>query len=178
MTIEGVDINTNEQLFLGNNWVLRTDMDLINPATDAFVRKLAESGLSENSDEVFALQTAFREALINAMVHGNLKIETQNNERSHSDIAKEKQNSNPTTKHVYINLEISDDAVSITIRDEGDGFKPEEIPDPKEGEALLQSRGRGVFFMRQFVDEVIYSERGNEVKMIKKIGAMKKNKVN
>ena len=48
----------------------------------------------------------------------------------------------------------SDEVFEITVRDHGDGFNVEEIPDPTDPENLLKTNGRGILFMRSFMDKV------------------------
>lgn len=93
------------------------------------------------ADDSYWMVTAVREAVTNAVIHGN----------------KER----PGTG-VEVAYELFDDAIRITVRDEGDGFDPDSLPDPVSKEHLLDASGRGVFLMNQLMDEVEYSfpERG------------------
>ena len=66
------------------------------------------------------------------------------------------------------------DTIEVQVEDEGTGFSPEEIPDPLAPENLLKAYGRGIFFMKQFMDEVTYSfpkKGGTVVRMLKKVPA-------
>jgi serine/threonine-protein kinase RsbW len=60
---------------------------------------------------------------------------------------------------------ISDTQVIITITDEGDGFNPEEVPDPLVEQNLLKPSGRGLYLMREYADDVQYNEKGNQLKL-------------
>jgi serine/threonine-protein kinase RsbW len=60
----------------------------------------------------------------------------------------------------------------VSVRDEGEGFDPEEVADPLAPENMLKSSGRGIFFMRSFMDDVRlarHPEGGMEVRMVKKL---------
>ena len=97
-----------------------------------------------------AVDMAVREAVANAVKHGNKLDET---------------------KQVEITFENSDDGFEITVRDFGAGFTVEEVPDPTHPENLLKASGRGILFMRSFMDEVQWSNHaqgGMIVKMLKK----------
>jgi len=62
----------------------------------------------------------------------------------------------------------------VRVLDQGEGFDPEEIADPLAPENLLKSSGRGIFFMRSFMDDVTLrraSEGGMEVRMVKKLSS-------
>lgn len=158
----------NAERFPGSHWVLPTDIDLVEDIAEAFTKKLEEAGLDKDSDEVYYLGIAFREALINAIAHGNLGVEMPDGStRTLGELAKEKQTRNPTDKKVYVDVEIDAGKISVTIRDEGRGFNWRKIPDPKVGDAVLKSKGRGVMFMRSFFDSATYNESGNEVTMVK-----------
>ena len=93
---------------------------------------------------------AVREAMINAVLHGN--------------------NYDPA-KRVNLTLEQNGKELIVTITDEGHGFVPEEVPDPLAPENLLKESGRGIFLMRAFMDEVRFRKLnpGTEIILIKRI---------
>ena len=96
---------------------------------------------------------AMREALANAIKHGN-KL-------------------NPD-KSVFVRVCVEPkEELEIEVEDEGDGFDPGQIADPTSPANLMRSSGRGVFYMRQFMDEVKFAagERGGtRIKLIKQLG--------
>jgi serine/threonine-protein kinase RsbW len=99
------------------------------------------------------LAVAVRESVVNAMKHGNGQDES---------------------KRVEIQFTLLEQALEVRVRDQGPGFQPEEVPDPLAPENLLKAYGRGIFFMKQFMDEVSYafpSRGGTEVRMLKKLPA-------
>lgn len=101
-------------------------------------------------DTLFAVDMAVRESVANAVKHGNKFDETKN---------------------VEITFAVSGDDLEITVRDYGEGFEVEEIPDPTNPENLLKASGRGVLFMRSFMDEVEWfspADGGTAVKMVKR----------
>jgi serine/threonine-protein kinase RsbW len=62
----------------------------------------------------------------------------------------------------------------VRVLDQGEGFDPQEVADPLAPENILKSSGRGIFFMRSFMDDVVLrraSEGGMEVRMVKKLAA-------
>jgi serine/threonine-protein kinase RsbW len=112
-----------------------------------------EAGLA--GDELHWMGMAVREAVINAIVHGN---------------------QNDPAKFVFIDFTIqaAPDAIelSVCIRDQGAGFDPGEVPDPLAPENLLKTSGRGIFMMSQFTDELSLrraAEGGMEVRLMKRI---------
>ncbi|MDQ3800023.1 MAG: ATP-binding protein [Acidobacteriota bacterium] len=100
-------------------------------------------------EAVFAIDMAVREAVINAVKHGNRLDET---------------------KRVEISFSNLDKGFEVTIRDYGAGFDVSEIPDPTDPENLLKANGRGILFMRNFMEEVEWFQHphgGTVVKMCK-----------
>jgi serine/threonine-protein kinase RsbW len=92
------------------------------------------------------VEIALREALENAVVHGN-----------HED----------PRKHVHVSCRCQPDEVLITVRDEGQGFVVDEVPDPTASENLQSSHGRGIYLMKALMDEVRFEEGGVVVHMRK-----------
>ena len=101
---------------------------------------------SYDSDGVFSVHLALEEAFVNAVKHGN---------------------KNDLTKKVKIEYSVSSDKVEIVITDEGVGFDPSAVPDPRYGENLYKSEGRGLFLVRAYMDVVDFNEQGNCVRMVK-----------
>ena len=96
-----------------------------------------------------AIETALHEALANAVIHGNRE--------------------NPE-KEVSVTCRFSMDGdVSITIRDQGDGFDSHALDDPTDPRNRLLTHGRGVHLMRALMDEVAFEEGGNVVRMRKRV---------
>jgi serine/threonine-protein kinase RsbW len=72
---------------------------------------------------------------------------------------------------VAVVITTSPNAIDIQVADQGSGFKPDEVPDPTAAENILKTSGRGIFFMRTFMDEVRWSagaDGGTVVRMVKK----------
>lgn len=100
-------------------------------------------------DAIFGIDMAVREAVANAVKHGN-KLDA--------------------SKSVEITLTAVEDALRIVIRDFGTGFDVADVPDPTNPENLLKASGRGILFMQNFVDRVEWRNAptgGTIVEMIK-----------
>jgi len=114
-------------------------------SAEAFAREI---GVGD--DSISAIDLAVRESVANAVKHGNKFDESKPVEIKFSDLGTE---------------------VEITVRDYGSGFSVDEIADPTDPENLLKASGRGILFMRSFMDVVEWSEPaggGLLVKMVKK----------
>ena len=112
-------------------------------------------GLDE--DSLHWVGVAIRESVINAIKHGNR---------------------HDAAKHVFVEFEATTADVvpelSIRVRDQGEGFEPEEVANPLAPENLLKSSGRGIFLIRNFMDDVQLQrapEGGMEIRMVKRVQA-------
>ena len=99
-----------------------------------------------SNKDIFGIHMAMEEAIMNAVRHGN-------------QCAPDKQ--------VHVEITISGDQFYAKITDQGDGFDPAAVPDPTLYENLNKTCGRGVTLMKNFVDEVIFNEKGNSVELKK-----------
>ena len=105
---------------------------------------LEEKGFSQ--DDIFAVHLALEEAFLNAIKHGN-KMDT--------------------SKKVTLDYLVDDERVEIIMKDEGEGFNPQSIPDPRMGENLYRPEGRGLLLMNAYMDVVEHNAQGNSVHMIR-----------
>ncbi len=95
------------------------------------------------------LEIALREALANAIIHGN---------------------KNALDKQVQLRCYgAPQGGVLILVRDEGQGFAPEEVPDPRDAERVFLDHGRGIFLMRELMDHVEHRKGGREVLLFKSV---------
>jgi serine/threonine-protein kinase RsbW len=127
---------------------LPSRIETVAAAAAAVAEFAGRFGVSD--DALFGIDMAVREAVTNAVLHGNRQDEN---------------------KTVDLVLKSSPDAVEISVHDQGPGFNPEDVPDPTATENLLKTSGRGIFFMRTFMDEVdwlIRPEGGTTVRMLKR----------
>lgn len=99
---------------------------------------------SFHSDVYGKLLLAVVEGVNNAIVHGNKMV---------------------SEKKVTISYEVESNRISFTIRDEGEGFDHNLLPDPTTPENIERTHGRGVFLMKHLADELAFSDKGNEVKL-------------
>jgi len=103
-----------------------------------------------DEETVHWMGMAVREALNNAIKHGN-KLDP--------------------AKQVRIRFDVGPEALEIKVRDEGHGFDTSSLPDPTEPANLLKPSGRGIFYMRKFMDRVEFTTKkgkGTEVHLVKK----------
>jgi serine/threonine-protein kinase RsbW len=125
-------------------------LDFVQVVSDHLAR-----GIGLDDDSLHWVSVAIRESVINAIKHGNR---------------------NDTGKRVFVEFETATKAdvpeLAIRIRDQGEGFDPEQVANPLDPENLLKSSGRGIFLIRSFMDDVQLRrapEGGMEIRMVKKV---------
>jgi serine/threonine-protein kinase RsbW len=131
--------------------LLSSRFENIEIAERALVDLCNQAGCS--GDDRYWLITALREAVANAVRHGNRQA---------------------PDRSVRIDFRIEECEVSIRVEDEGEGFDLSEVPDPTNPENLLRPSGRGIFYMRQFMDRVEFGRTpggGTAVEMVRHLQA-------
>jgi serine/threonine-protein kinase RsbW len=127
---------------------LPSEVTAISPSVDKLML-LIKKGRCAPGNEI-DVEIALREALENAVVHGN-----------HED----------PRKHVYVSCRCeAEEEVSIIVRDEGQGFDTNALPDPTAAGAIESSHGRGIYLMKALMDDVHFEDGGAMVHMRKKSG--------
>jgi serine/threonine-protein kinase RsbW len=124
-------------------------LESVDEAEAEILKAAGEAGFDE--DEQHRIGMAVRECMVNAVVHGN------------------RYNRN---KRVHIGVSQTRGAFTIRITDEGEGFEPEEVPDPLNDNNLLRHSGRGLFLMGAFMDDVKVRRAepsGTEVTLVKNV---------
>jgi serine/threonine-protein kinase RsbW len=124
-----------------DNWTMAitipSDTSIGSPLVDKLVEQMRIRGWSDR--DVFQVQLAYEEAIVNAIRHGN---------RFAAD------------KTVEVQFECSDQSLAIRIADQGAGFDPKNVPDPTCEERLEIPGGRGVLMIRQCMSRVTYAGNG------------------
>ncbi|MDR3747600.1 MAG: ATP-binding protein [Acidobacteriota bacterium] len=127
---------------------LESTLESVNKAEEMTDQIAAQIGFDE--DTRGGISMAVREAMINAVLHGN-KYDA--------------------AKRVNLTFEQKGREMTVIVADEGNGFVPEEVPNPLAPENLLKQSGRGIFLMRTFMDEVRFRKgnSGTEITLIKRL---------
>ncbi len=123
--------------------------------------------------ERMQIAMALDEALLNAMIHGNLEVSSELRQSDDGApyvnmIAKRKQEAPYSERKVNIKLEASNEQITFTIRDDGPGFDATALRDPTDPENIERAGGRGLLLINAFMDEVSHNEVGNEIRMVKR----------
>jgi serine/threonine-protein kinase RsbW len=129
--------------------VLPSHIEAVAEAAAAAADFIKQCGFGE--DAAFRVDMAIREAVTNAVVHGNREDET---------------------KEVEVTFSSTPGELGIEVSDQGSGFDPAAVPDPTDPENVLKTSGRGIFLIRSFMDDVQWSMRpagGTTLRMIKRL---------
>jgi len=124
--------------------VIQSSHELVHKLCREIVGDVKRNNFSK--DDIFGIHLAVEEAMINAVKHGNKQ---------------------DPLKQISVNYSVTPDKFEISIADEGSGFKPETVPDPRCGENLYKATGRGMLLMRAYMDNVEYNQTGNCVHMVR-----------
>ena len=127
---------------------LPSHVEAVADAAGAVTDFLRNCGATEEAS--FGVEMAVREAVTNAVVHGNQEDEA---------------------KSVEVIFNCQGNELEIEVRDQGPGFDPKDVPDPTDPANLMKTSGRGIFLMRTFMDDIQWNARpegGTAVRMTKR----------
>jgi CheY-like chemotaxis protein/anti-sigma regulatory factor (Ser/Thr protein kinase) len=166
-----------EQRLLGRmewfetRFLLDNDTTLI-PALVAHIEEdLTRLKLCDPSGLVL-LGVALHEALTNAILHGNLELSSslrETDEKEYYRLGIERRGMGPyNERRVQVTARFTTEELVFVIRDDGNGFDPNTLPDPTDPTNLGKVSGRGLLLIQTFMDRVAHNEQGNEITMIKK----------
>ncbi|MCI0459167.1 MAG: ATP-binding protein [Gemmataceae bacterium] len=153
------------------HFLLPNDLSHIAPLIGHLQDNLKRMNLCDENG-LIRMAVALREALSNAILHGNLEVSSElreTNDRGYHDLIRQRQQEEPyDDRHVYIVARETDSEARYVIRDEGPGFDTGNLPDPTDPANLEKVSGRGLLLIRTFMDEVYHNPTGNEITMVKR----------
>lgn len=123
---------------------LPSELGIIAEAVDVVAHHCEAEGLCGRRAR-FHLRVALCEAIANAIIYGNRE---------------------DASKHVEVHVTVTDPAVTVEVVDEGIGFDPATLQPPMLPDDLEAANGRGLFLIRQLVDDVYFNDRGNAICMV------------
>jgi serine/threonine-protein kinase RsbW len=138
-----VEIDLSKMKF--NSVVIKNDLQRAREEVVAPILIKAQE-MGYGSQDQFALRLGLEEAMCNAYHHGN-KADPE--------------------KTISARWAVDEACAVIFVRDEGEGFVPGKLPDPRNEENLEKPCGRGVLLMKTYMSDLRFNEQGNEVCMIK-----------
>ena len=135
----------SDKLTVALDLLVPSATEAISPVVSKLMRLL--KGTSCAAEHAFAVETALREALANAIVHGN-RLDRGKKVRICCACQKDR-------------------GVIIIVKDEGEGFDPTKVPSPLVGETIGSVHGRGIYLVNMLMDEVHFECGGKEIHMRK-----------
>lgn len=129
---------------IGRSIVIESTPSTIVGVCERILSELEANHFSQ--EDIFAVHLALQESFLNALKHGN-KMDAG--------------------KEIKIDYSLGSDRIEISMMDEGNGFDPDSIPDPRLGKNLYKTEGRGLLLMRSYMDVVKFNELGNCVHMVR-----------
>ena len=136
-----------EKILRSSPTVIIKELKECHPVIRKLLRRL-QKRLNLTDDEVYNLQLAVGEICANAIEHGNKCA---------------------PDKSVRLSYAVHQHRLLFQVEDEGEGFNPEDLPDPTKPENLLKKRGRGIFLACSLVDDIIFQDKGRRVILVKKL---------
>ncbi len=143
------------------------------PLIDLITENISKIGIC-NHVELMNIRLALDEALTNAIVHGNLEIESRSKGATldellkFNDIIREKTKNEPfRSRIVKVTSHLTKEKAVFNIEDEGNGFDWKNLPMKEEEGEILANHGRGLILINAFMNEVKFNDKGNRITMIK-----------
>ncbi len=132
---------------------------------------LGRMTICDHADRV-QVGVALREALINAVDHGNLELDSglkDDGPAAYHELGAERRKTLPyCDRRVAIVTQLRPGSMTFTVTDEGPGFDLASVHDPTDLLHLEREYGRGLLLIRTFMDDVFHNDRGNEITMTKR----------
>jgi anti-sigma regulatory factor (Ser/Thr protein kinase) len=152
-------------------FVLPNDQARITPVVEFLATQAARVAQCQETEQM-RICLALEEALANALYHGNLEInndDTDTMQLCRHDLAEQRRQQQPfCDRRIRVLATLGRQSAAFVIRDDGRGFDPGRLPDPTDDRNLERTSGRGVFLMRNLMDEVRFNEIGNEVTLVRR----------
>jgi len=146
------------------------DLKGLRPLINHIQSHLRQMEVCDDS-EVLRISTALQEALMNAIEHGNLDMDSslrQNGGTAYAELGLSRRQEEPyTSRQVHVTASINRERITLVVRDEGNGFDPHGLPDPTDPANLQKVSGRGLLLIRTFMDDVSFNTMANQITMVK-----------
>lgn len=154
------------------HWDLGNDLAEITPVVSVLEARLGRVGLTDETSRI-QVSVALREAIVNAMLHGNLEVSSAQKESdpdAHDRLCEERRKISPyRERRVRVTVAEVEGEVKYVVADQGPGFDVSTLPDPLDPANLERTSGRGLFLIRTFMDDVVHTEGGRTVTMVKRV---------
>lgn len=153
-------------------YVLENELPLLAASVTHMQQTMRAMGLFDESERL-RIGVALEEVLLNSMFHGNLELSSalrEDDKPTYHALARVRAKEPPyRERRIFVEASFSPTGAEFKIRDQGPGFNPKGLPDPTDPANLHRATGRGLLLMHTFMDGVVFSETGNEVRLTKTV---------
>ncbi len=159
------------RLYEKSVFLIPNNGELINTISFNLTKDLVPAGLfNYTTSENIAL--SLKEAIANAMFHGNFEIDSSLRDsggmKEFNEVIEQRKNLSPyRERKIRITYELTQEYVCYEIEDQGRGFDFRALPDPRDPENFFKNSGRGLLIIRIHMDEVSWNETGSTIKLKK-----------
>lgn len=152
-------------------YVLDNDLGLVAPMVGHLEENLTRMRLCGPSGLIL-MGVALHEAMTNAILHGNLELDSalrETDEKGYYRLAQQRREESPyRDRRVHITATLTSQEARFVVRDDGHGFDPSLLPDPTDPANLERVSGRGLLLIQTFMDRVEHNQTGNQITMLKR----------
>jgi CheY-like chemotaxis protein len=152
-------------------FVLDNDTGLVAPLV-GYIEQSLERMKACDPSGLILVGVALHEALTNAILHGNLELDSsmrETDEKEFYDLAAQRRGAQPfADRRVHVRFTLERSQATFVVRDQGKGFDPAMLPDPTDPANLGKVSGRGLLLIQTFMDHVEHNDRGNQITMVKR----------
>lgn len=167
-----------QAVFLGrmtaveHEFVIENNPELVGPVV-SHVESMMNQMRQFSESERVQVGVAIHEAVVNAIVHGNLEISSELKSGDwneyHAAVSERSRCDPYRNRRVTVTVRATrEPMLLVRVRDEGPGFDPSKLPDPTDPVNIESGCGRGMLLIRTFFDSVTHSRNGNEIEMVKR----------
>jgi DNA-binding NarL/FixJ family response regulator len=153
-----------------SHFEIENDLSLVGPLVDHIEAGLARLNLCDETD-LIRVAVALREALANAIDHGNLELRSElraTDPSAYYRLRDERRRAEPyAARRVHVAVRETRTEARFVVHDEGRGFDPSILPDATDPANLEREYGRGLLLIRTFMDTVHHDDGGRQITMVK-----------
>lgn len=154
-----------------SRFVLDNDLAQVKPLIAHLRDQLTDLAFCDETG-MMQIAVALDEGIVNAMLHGNLEVDSSLREVGpdtfYEHIRERRRRPPYRDRRVHVTAMVTPAEATYVVRDEGNGFDPSSLPDPRDPASLEKAGGRGMLLVRTFMDVVRHGERGTELTMVKR----------
>lgn len=153
-------------------YLLENKLEDITPLIETLSAEIKKY-IPHNEKDLFA--AALYEVIMNAIEHGNLSVLYETKKKwlkkniYHKKLEELLKTEKAKNTHVEITLQIDDENITISVKDQGAGFNPKQEAKKINNDGFARENGRGIVMIKSYFDDVKFNKKGNVITLIKSI---------